>query len=107
MRYFDVSISWNPELAEAEDLIDHLLRERAHAVDVGGSLLLERVDARFVAPTPARPGRSPARWRCHWPLAAVRPAAQQHTIAAVIRNIWFCRHRRSTRACTRLCRGLR
>ena len=34
------------ELAVAEDLIDHLLRERRHAVDVGRRLGLEPIDAR-------------------------------------------------------------
>ena len=48
-----------PELAVAEDLVDHLLGEDLAALDVGDGFLLERLElrirrARLPAPAPAR-----------------------------------------------------
>jgi hypothetical protein len=34
-----------PELAKAEDLVDHLLRRDLHRLDVGGDFLLQLFDA--------------------------------------------------------------
>ncbi len=38
VRYFDVSNSWKPKLAEAEDAIHHDLRLLLHGVDLAGQI---------------------------------------------------------------------